>query len=230
MSLLTVFLVLLGIVILLAILVVIGLPLLIRRQAPRSTYADRSPIATGDVVFLGDSLIAEGNWQLYFPNAPVRNRGMGGDTTFWLLDRLDDIIKGKPRAVFLCIGTNNLHPFMKRSDESTLAEYDDILRRFREETPETELFVQSILPREAELAERVQGLNEQIKGLADSHGCTYIDLYAKFAAEDGGLLPEYSLDELHLTPGGYERWAGFLELYVRRFASTPEGNTSLADG
>jgi hypothetical protein len=39
----------------------------------------------GEVVFLGDSITAGGAWHEWFPDVPVVNRGIDGDTS---LDRL----------------------------------------------------------------------------------------------------------------------------------------------
>ena len=63
-------------------------------------------IQAGDVVFLGDSITEGGAWDELFPGVPVRNRGIGGDTTSGVLDRLDQITRGRPAKVFLKIGTN----------------------------------------------------------------------------------------------------------------------------
>ena len=56
------------------------------------------------LVFLGDSITDDGNWDKLFPNLSAENRGIGGDSTLGLLNRLDQIIALQPSQIFLMIG------------------------------------------------------------------------------------------------------------------------------
>src|SRR5258708_3203562 len=59
----------------------------------------RLPNTEAEIVFAGDSLIARGPWsELY---SPIKNRGIGGETTAGLLDRLDELTESQPRKIFL---------------------------------------------------------------------------------------------------------------------------------
>jgi hypothetical protein len=66
----------------------------------------------GAVVFAGDSLT--GNWEgkklaAAFPKLKVANRGIGGDVSRGLLFRFqEDVLDLKPRAIVICIGSNDL--------------------------------------------------------------------------------------------------------------------------
>jgi hypothetical protein len=60
-----------------------------------------------DVVMLGDSITAEGEWADVWPRGRILNLGVGGDTSAGLLNRLRDVIDRKPRIVFLMIGVND---------------------------------------------------------------------------------------------------------------------------
>ncbi|HEY8590760.1 MAG TPA: hypothetical protein VIL55_14535, partial [Naasia sp.] len=62
---------------------------------------------SGRVVFLGDSISEFGLWEEWFPEIPVLNRGIGGETSAQVLARLETAIT-EPRAVFLLVGTNDL--------------------------------------------------------------------------------------------------------------------------
>ncbi len=62
------------------------------------------PLKFNDIIFLGNSITAEGkDWsqRLNYPN--VRNRGIGGDVTDGVLARLAEITYFKPKAIFLLI-------------------------------------------------------------------------------------------------------------------------------
>ena len=43
-----------------------------------------------------------------FNNRHIKNRGISADRSGWLLDRLDPIVNGHPKKLFLMIGTNDL--------------------------------------------------------------------------------------------------------------------------
>ena len=55
------------------------------------------PSRPGEVVFAGDSLIAAGPWPDFYTT--IHTRGIGGETTLGLLQRLDEITEDKPRKL-----------------------------------------------------------------------------------------------------------------------------------
>ena len=62
-----------------------------------------------DVAFLGDSLTDGYDVKKYYPNYLVVNRGIGGDTTFDLEDRLRvSVYDLKPKVAVMLIGANNV--------------------------------------------------------------------------------------------------------------------------
>ena len=69
---------------------------------------EQLPIRGNDIVFLGNSITDGGEWAELFNNRHVKNRGISADRSGWLLDRLDPIINGHPKKLFLMIGTNDL--------------------------------------------------------------------------------------------------------------------------
>lgn len=176
------------------------------------SFFDAYPVEPGDIVLLGDSITFGGHWNEILPGHPVRNRGIGGDRTDDLLARLDPILAGHPRKLFLLIGTNDLGTEVPQ--ETILANYETLLDRLARETPSTRVYVQSVLPRAVEYRERVERLNEALRAIASARGLTYVDLYASFLAEDGSLRDELTFDEIHLTGAGYREWARLLEPHL----------------
>src|ERR1700722_7452593 len=57
------------------------------------------PATRDDIFFAGDSITVSIPWAEFF--TAIRNRGIGGDATDGLLRRFDDILKGKPRQIFI---------------------------------------------------------------------------------------------------------------------------------
>lgn len=179
-------------------------------------------LSAGDVVMVGDSITEGGPWSEMFPGVPIKNRGIGGDTTTGLLARLDDIVGSKPAAVFLKIGTNDLtHGPDERS--ASYQQYEEIVKTIRTGTPKTRLYLQSLLPREADRREDIEAFNVEIARIAQANGAQYIDLYPAFLAEDGSIEDSITGDELHLNGPGYAVWQAqllpYLEKYVEKYAA-----------
>ncbi len=174
-------------------------------------------IQKGDVVFLGDSITDGGCWDELFPELHIKNRGINADDTVGVLARLDDIMVNEPAALFILIGTNDLNWWNYRQDEEILENYEKILNRCKELSPETKVFVQSILPRAKRYANHILKLNKKINSLADKFSYTYIDLFPHFADKNNALKAEFNNDHLHLMAEGYKTWVGILSPYLDNF-------------
>lgn len=178
----------------------------------RKLYFAIDPSPSHPVVFLGDSITYGGDWDDLFPNSPVENRGIGGDTTLGLLNRLDQIIALKPSQIFLMIGTNDL--CYNRQIPAIIANYRLILSRFHSELPNTAVYIESVLPFNDELFPsrklrtnaNIVRLNAEIRKLAGEFSLPYIDLTPSFTGADGRLPTEYTSDGLHLSKAAYYVW------------------------
>jgi Lysophospholipase L1 and related esterases len=181
----------------------------------RVSFFEAHPAQKGDIIFLGDSLTAGGNWDELFPGLPIKNRGINADTTSGVLARLDCLIQGQPAAVFILIGTNDLPWYEYHDDETILQNYRQILEKIKLGSPHTRLFVESIFPRAHLYAERVRGLNARLQALAESQGATYIDIYSRLADANGDLRADLNNDHLHLLAAGYQLWAEALAPHLK---------------
>jgi lysophospholipase L1-like esterase len=193
----------------------------IRRLAKRLREArerHRHRRVPADVVMLGDSLTQEGSWHRYFPGVTVINRGVGGNTTQDVVDRLDTVFPFRPRLLFVLVGINDLNA--SRPRERTLADYETLLIRLRTRLPATAIFVQSVLPVNGQwpLASNddVRALNVGIQALADRYGATFVPLGDRFVDGQGELEARLSPDGLHLNEHGYQRWCSVIEPLIRR--------------
>jgi lysophospholipase L1-like esterase len=136
------------------------------------------------------------------------NRGIGGDTTTRLLGRLDDVLKLKPRAVFLMIGVNDIT--LKIEKRTTVENLRAILDRL--ERADIQVLAGYVLPVTASYAKKgmngsITELNAAITGVLAEHPKTRtIDIRPLMRGSDGYLREELSYDGLHLSPKGYEVW------------------------
>ena len=75
------------------------------REQRRSLF-ELLPIRSSDIVFLGNSLTDGCEWSELFDNRHIRNRGISSDRACELAERLDPIVEGHPKRLFLMIGIN----------------------------------------------------------------------------------------------------------------------------
>ncbi|MDG2305813.1 MAG: GDSL-type esterase/lipase family protein [Candidatus Binatia bacterium] len=163
-----------------------------------------APAKSDDIVFVGDAITNEGRWSELFPGAPVKNRGIDGDTTEDVAFRIGQVAAGKPAKVFLMIGGGDAEA--EKTVEETAASYAAILDRLEADTPDSQVFVQSILPRSVESWPSIEKRNLAIQKVASEHGAHYIDLVPLFAAENDAIRGDLSNDNAHLLGPGYEVW------------------------
>ena len=179
------------------------------------TQFQELPVQTGDTVFLGDSLTEFGTWHALLPDTPVRNRGISGDDTAGVLARLDEVTEGEPAQVFLMIGTNDLTHGI--AEDEIVANVERIVSTIKAESPATEVFVQSLLPRAEGFRDRVESLNRALRS-AVTGDATWIELYPLFPDDDGSIADRFSNDELHLFGNGYLLWRDALQPHVNQRA------------
>ena len=154
-----------------------------------------------DVSFIGDSLTDGYDVEKYYPNYKVVNRGIGGDTTFGVENRLDSSAYDvHPKVVNLLIGANNF--------STMLDNYETIVTKIQSNLPETKIILCSLTSMTGNWGrnnEKARNNNVKIKEIADNHGCSYADLYnALLDPSTNELKEEYSVDGGHLTAKGYE--------------------------
>lgn len=189
------------------------------RARRESLFAVLDKTANKPVVFLGDSLTANGEWSELL-QAPVLNRGISGDTTTGLLARLDRITALHPRAVFLMIGVNDRKD-LHLPTETTLTNYREILRRMREKSPETVIYVESILPTsglDSNFNASSLAVNRGLREMCDGSQVVYLDLYDQFL-RGGELNPDFSVDGVHLSGMGYEVWKNNIAPHIARITA-----------
>ena len=186
-------------------------------KSHRHSHLDMLKINNGSIIMLGNSITAECEWRELLQNEFIINRGVIGDGTLDILERLTPIIEAKPKKIFLLIGVNDLlfHSL------STIGEnYEKIVERLKTETPETALYLESILPIHNDLRRNglknadIDALNGQVFALSQKYSATYIDLASKLKNTEGSLREDLSLDGIHLNGEGYQILGENLKKYV----------------
>jgi lysophospholipase L1-like esterase len=179
----------------------------------------KEPVVTGRIIFLGNSITQIGNWQMLLNDSTVVNRGIGGDITFGVLKRLDDVIRRQPSKLFLLIGVNDIGKDIP--DAVIAGNIRKIIVRVQGGSPSTKIYVQSILPVNPDVPnfpqhydkqEHILRTNKLIRKVTEETHCTYVNIHDLFTDKKGRLDSKYTFDGLHLTPGkgGYEKWVAYL--------------------
>lgn len=183
------------------------------------------PVYSNDIVFLGNSITDYCEWAELFNNRHIKNRGISADRSGWLLDRLDPIISGHPKKLFLLIGTNDLAAGI--SPEEVAANVEKLLDRFQAESPWTKIYVQSIFPvngedldtkpkKHWERGEQIVRTNRLFEALCEGRkNVTYVDVYSALVDGRGLLDKRFTNDGLHLMAPGYMAWKSVIEKYVK---------------
>ena len=179
-------------------------------------------VTSENILFIGNSITDMHCWPEVFVTSngdylPIVNRGNSGTYSTEQSDNLESYINGKPKKVFMMIGTNDIATSggLNFSPEQVLAYVKSIVARIHARSPQTKIYLYSILKNRT--GNRVEATwlkaNELTKAYADATDkVTYIDLYDKLAGvADGG---QWSYDNLHLTAGAYQAWGSTICEYL----------------
>ena len=187
----------------------------------RKSHFEKLPNDEKEIIFIGDSIIDGCEWSEMFSQKNIKNRGISGDVTQGVLDRLDEVTESKPEKVFLMIGTNDLARGI--SSETVIENLGLIIKEINTASPQTKVYVHSILPvndyyenfsghtsKGAEIA--LVNLAIQNRLMGDFH---FIDLYGAFTNSDQKLDINLTNDGLHLNGDGYQLWAAKIKEYIK---------------
>lgn len=182
-----------------------------------------------DAVFLGDSRtegfslysgLKTGTY-LYGVGATVESVftkkawPAGGGEKVPLLDALAEADCGK---IYLMLGINELGWNRKESFQD---QYAKVIDRVREDHPEAEILLQTILPVSAKQDargsyvnnERIAVYNAVIRDLAEEKECALVDVAEALSGEDGCLPADLNFDGVHLNPAGCKLWLDYLRTH-----------------
>ena len=197
----------------------------------RITDFKKFPIGFKKIVFLGNS-ITEGakSWNKRLNQKNLVNRGISGDITEGVLERLGEIYYYKPLAVFILIGINDLFDTNIKNGEMINPKYVannilNIAKSIKAESVHTSIYIQTILPvnidkyeqvknidlkREKDLNAQINETNTILKAVELPMGIHIIDTHREFLDNNNNLNEIYSVDGVHLNEEGYKIWTTLL--------------------
>ena len=188
----------------------------------RAGYKKANVNAYNKIAFLGDRITFQEDWNVLFGTSDIINLGVSGNTTDDILARLEMAVSAKPQKLFLMIGINDL---LRGKDVAyVFANYQKIITEIRLKSPNTKIYIESVLPMDNETSgqrfgtvdsQKIIELNNRIDSLSDGNNVFFIDLYPYFCGADNRLYAKYAKDGLHLNSHGYAVWKNLIISYVK---------------
>ena len=111
--------------------------------ARRATLFDELPIGKKDIVMLGNSLTDGCEFNELMGNRHIKNRGIVGDIVQGFIDRIDPIIKGQPKKLFIMGGVNDISHDV--SADSIARVMEKLIVMVKQGSPRTKIYLQSLL-------------------------------------------------------------------------------------
>lgn len=186
------------------------------KYAELVTKFKEEPKSKKDFIFMGNSITAGTDWAKLLNLPQAKNRGISGDITFGVLERLQEVIDRKPAKVFILIGINDISRNIP--DSIILRNYKMMIQKIRKESKKTQIYFCTLLPVNSSFEKfknhygkdnHILWLNDEIRKF-EAKNVTIIDLYPVFADDNKRLKAELTKDGLHLIPEGYKVWAEYL--------------------
>ena len=168
-------------------------------------------------VLLGDSITDFFNWyELFYDFSKVSgqavyNRGISGDTTDRLLERLyDNVLSIKPRNLVILIGTNDMNRNVPHS--ATIENMESIIRETKKACPDVNLIIEAVYPINEKMRHRsdkrsnkkIGNINNEYSRLCEKYDCVWLDFTNQLRDDKGNLKSEYTFDGLHINAQAYE--------------------------
>ena len=182
-----------------------------RRNRSRVSTLELLPIDSGDLVFVGTSITEGFPVTELFHSLKVRNRGIGGNETKYVLEYIEKIARKTPARIFLEIGVNDLKAHVPV--DSVFNRYRRIISIIRTVSPDTEVIVQSNMPTRPPNVE-ISELNRRLSELCLNQKLTYVDLYSAFC-KDGSLDTAFTPDGIHLNAHAYAIWKDKIGPFIK---------------
>ena len=203
-----------------------GVTMLGNKNEKAAAYASVGVSAEqGSTIFFGDSITELCNLKEYYPAVNSCNRGISGDTTAGMLNRLQsNALDLAPQKLVFLGGTNDIGKGV--APQSIAENIQSIIEITKQTLPDCKIYIQSVYPVNTirkptffsktgcRTNKTIDELNLLIKDICNEYNCVYIDVNSSLKDEDGNLKKQYTLDGLHLTKDGYAQVSKIITPYI----------------
>lgn len=182
----------------------------------RLSQLEMLPIDSGDVVFIGDSHIAFGEWQDWLAETPIANRGIPGEGIEGLRAFAKTQDLKMARMLVVQIGTNDL---LFHEVGEVITYYEELIDQLNQLGIPVIYCTLPGVNNEVRWtgikAKDVEVLNDFIRSISGKTN-EILDL-SKVLGTDKGVLPEGLTDDgVHLRGEGYRMWKSEIDRNLNR--------------
>ena len=171
-------------------------------------------------LMLGDSESEYGgNWNQRIPGHCIVNQGIVGDTAPGITYRLDQVAALQPKRIFFECGVNDLSQGL--TPDQVAQRVIRLIQQIRKRVPKATLYVESLLPINEHFGNwkllkgktnDIPYINSKIRAYCNKQGIHYVDLFSLLKEPHSNTLRrEFSIDGLHLSPLGYQKWCNAIK-------------------
>jgi len=170
------------------------------------------------IVMLGNSITYGVNWVELMNRQNIANRGIGGDNTYGMLNRMEYVYLLQPKLCCVMAGINDIYAGIPV--DTIFANYKKIIAGLREHkivpVIQSTLYVNAKWKRADENNPRVTQLNDLLMKYAAAETIDFLDIN-KHIAPEHVLRDECTFDGIHLTAAGYTPWRTELERIFKKY-------------
>lgn len=190
----------------------------------RSTYFSVLPVNPNDILFFGDEMVKNGEWQELLGNPNIKNRGTGwgyegtsGDIIPVVNANVNATFshnKVSPRRILVYTGTNTVN---SGEIEKAKREYKELIQNIKTKAPKTRIFVLSLMPTNMNACnEHIKEFNSWLKDFAkETDNVSFININTPLSNSHGNINPIYFNNyNNYLTGMGYIKVAEILSKYI----------------
>lgn len=167
-------------------------------------------ILAGDSITEGFSFMELFAEYMALTSTPVYNRGISGDTSDRLLERLEKtVLCIKPKNLVLLIGTNDLG--VGADPAFTVSNVEKIVEQSKKRCKDINIIIEGVYPINPTVNKQgkrnnkaIAEINRGLAELAKKHKVQFLDLTNSLSDESGLLKREFTYDGLHATAAAYE--------------------------
>ena len=171
---------------------------------------------TTNIVMLGNSITAAGNWQEILQRDDVFNGGQPGWTTQQLSWVIKDFIL--PKKPVLCFFTGGINDYTlgittERIYQNCVMVMDSIKKCGTNPVWTTTLYQRGNTPTNRE----IDKLNDKMKQFCDEQNYDFVDL-RPFLCNESDILDEYVQDDnTYLKEAAYPQWAKAIQPVIKKY-------------
>ena len=181
------------------------------------TLLNKNYALKNQTVLLGDSITDFFNYyELFYDfckssSQAVYNRGISGDTTDRLLERLyDNVLSIEPKNIVLLIGTNDISRGLPLS--ATVENVEKIITDTKKTCPHVNFIIEAVYPINEKMRDKfekrsnkkISEMNSQYIKLCEKYDCVWLDFTEQLKDKNGNLKEELTYDGLHVNVQAYE--------------------------